>query len=505
MNMGIKRKLLFYITLVIFIFAVSMLVSNYDFDLWARLIAGMGVVEGHQVLKTDFLSYTPTHTWWDHEWGSGVVFYLVLKFLGPYSLILLQALFTVGIFVLISKIVKLKYSVMPYCLFIYVFAVMALNQNFSSPVRCHMFSFLLFTLFIYILELARRNKPKLLILLPFLIIFWNNVHGGVVSGLGLIAMFALGEFLNKKTWKPYIYTLIPSVLFLAINPYGFEYIKFLLTATTMERPDISEWWGIFSKYQMNKQIMFKVFMFSSVAVVIYNVIQNIKNSSLKKWYDEQDKVKWIVLLVTLYLSISHVKLIPFFVISVCCYAYDDIYNFGKTLNIPAFTEKIVYIMILFMSIFSLATKEFTVPLNYAAYPVREVEFIRLNNIKGDVLTNFGLGSYVSYKLYPNNLIYMDGRYEEVYYDEMVPLLKKFFLVNPGWDEVLIKYPPEIMILEKYYPVYDTLKNSERWKLVFEGEVFGVFVLAENALENYEIPTRDINYYKDTLFDTDIKF
>ena len=161
MNMGIKRKLLFYITLVIFIFAVSMLVSNYDFDLWARLIAGMGVVEGHQVLKTDFLSYTPTHTWWDHEWGSGVVFYLVLKFLGPYSLILLQALFTVGIFVLISKIVKLKYSVMPYCLFIYVFAIMALNQNFSSPVRCHMFSFLLFTLFIYILELARRNKPTL--------------------------------------------------------------------------------------------------------------------------------------------------------------------------------------------------------------------------------------------------------------------------------------------------------------------------------------------------------
>ena len=175
-----------------------MLVSNYDFDLWARLIAGMGVIEGHQVLKTDFLSYTPTHTWWDHEWGSGVIFYLVLKFLGPYSLIILQAIFTTCIFVLVSKIVKMKYNVMPYCIFIYVFAIMALNQNFSSPVRCHMFSFLLFTIFIYILELARRGKPKLLILIPFLTILWNNVHGGVVSGLGLIGMFALGEFLNQK-------------------------------------------------------------------------------------------------------------------------------------------------------------------------------------------------------------------------------------------------------------------------------------------------------------------
>ena len=162
-------------------------------------------------------------------------------------------------------------------------------------------------------------------------------------------------------------------------------------------------------------------------------------------------------------------------------------------------------MIIIMSLFSFAAKDYSIPLNYAAYPVREVEFIRINNIKGDILTNFGLGSYVSYKLHPNNLIYMDGRYEEVYYDEMVPLLKKFFLVNPGWDEVLKKYPPEIMILEKYYPVYDALKNSDDWKLVFEGEVFGVFVLAKNAKAQLNFATNDINYYKDTLFDTDIKF
>lgn len=505
MNMGIKRKLLFYFTLVIFILSVSVLVNNYDFDLWARLIAGMGVVEGHQVLKTDFLSYTPTHTWWDHEWGSGVIFYIVLKFLGPYSLILLQALLTCGIFVLISKIVKLKYNIMPYCLFIYIFGIMALNTNFSSPVRCHMFSFLLFTLFIYILELARRGKPKFLILLPLLTIFWNNVHGGVVSGLGLIVMFALGEFLNKKPWKQYVYTLIPSILFLAINPYGFEYIKFLLMATTMKRPEVAEWWGIFSKHQFQHQIMFKIFLFSIVGVEIYTVMQNIKNSTLKKWYDEQDKVKWIILIVTLYLAVSHVKLIPFFVISACCYAYDDIYNLGKKFNIPLFTEKIIYVMVILLSIFSLTAKEYSVPLNYAAYPVREVEFIRINNLKGDILTNFGLGSYVSYKLYPNNLIYMDGRYEEVYYDDMVPLLKKFFLVNQGWDEVLSKYPPEILILEKYYPVFDAIKNSEKWKLVFEGEVFGVFVLSKDAKESYTIPTNNIKYYKDTLFDTDIKF
>lgn len=505
MNMGIKRKLLFYLTLGLFILAVSLLVNNYDFDLWARLIAGMGVIEGHQVLKTDFLSYTPTHTWWDHEWGSGVIFYLVLKYLGPFSLLLLQAVLTFGIFLTITKIVKLRTHMMPYCVFIYIFAIMALNTNFSSPIRCHMFSFLLFTIFIYILELARVGKNKFLILIPFLTVFWNNVHGGVVSGLGLIGMYALGEFLNKKPFKQYLYTLFPSALFLTINPYGFEYIRFLLMATTMERPDISEWWGIFSKYQFNKQILFKIFMLSTLIIELYTIIKKIKRSSLLEWYRNQDKVKWIVLIVTLYLAVSHVKLIPFFVIAVCCFGYEDLYDFGKKLNIPSYTEKIIYSMIIIMSLFSLISKNYTIPLNYSAYPVREVEFIRENNLKGNILSNFGLGSYISYKLYPNNLIYMDGRYEEVYYDDMIPLLKKFFLVNPEWDEVLKKYPPDILIIEKYYPVYDTLKNSYNWSLVFEGEVFGVFVVKTHKKDNYIIPSNDLNYYKDSLFDTDIKF
>ena len=70
------------------------------------------------------------------------------------------------------------------------------------------------------------------------------------------------------------------------------------------------------------------------------------------------------------------------------------------------------------------------------YPVKEVEFIKQNHLNGKILVNFGLGSYVSYKLYPQNLIFMDGRYEEVYYDYMVPMLKNFYLANQNWDEIL---------------------------------------------------------------------
>ena len=100
---------------------------------------------------------------------------------------------------------------------------------------------------------------------------------------------------------------------------------------------------------------------------------------------------------------------------------------------------------------------------------------------------------------------MDGRYEEVYYDEMVPLLDKFYVLKPGWDDVLKKYPPDIMIIEKYYPVYDLLNTLKDWKNVYDAETFAVFVRAKDAKPTYLLPSEDIEYYKNTLFDTDIKF
>lgn len=480
--------MLFYATLFLIILAYSMTSSHFDFDLWARLIAGMGVVDGGHVLTQDFLSYTPVHTWWDHEWGAGVIFYFFLKYFGAYSLIILQALMIFGIFFTASKVIKLRTDKPPYNILFYFFALMAVMQNLNAPIRCHLFSFLFFTIFIYIFEKVRRGSDKLLYLIPVIVLFWNNIHGGVVAGLGIMAMYALGEFLNKKPFKKYLITLAVSCLVLFINPWGFDYIKFLLMANTMKRPHIIEWWGLFSKYYLFKHIIFKIFM---LCVCAAEFIQ-IKKESWQKI----DKVKYIVLLSTLYLAISHVKLLPFFAIASLCFVYEDL---------PQLKDKAVCYALIFISLLTFAIKSFSVPIGIDVYPVKEVEFIKQNNLKGNILTNFGLGSYVSYKLHPNNLIFMDGRYEEVYYDYMVPLLKEFFLAYPNWHQIFDYFPPDVMIIENSYPVYEKLKQGNEWNAVYEGENFGVFLPISKAKKEFKQPTDDTNYYKNTLFDTDIKF
>ena len=501
-----KKALLFYVTLFLLILAFSVTVNHFDYDLWARLIAGMGVIDGGHVLTQDFLSYTPVHTWWDHEWGAGVIFYACLKYFGPFSLIILQALMFFGIFFTASKVVKLRGNSSPYNILFYFFALMAVMTNLNTPIRCHMFSFLLFSIFIYILEKVRKTgSNKLLYIIPFMVILWNNIHGGVVSGLGLLGMYAVGEFLNKKPFAKYLVTLGISLPLLFINPWGWQYIKFLLMANTMPRPHIIEWWGLFSKYFLFKQIPFKIFMLGSVLAEGIFIGKEIKASSLKDWYNKADKVKFIVLLATLYLAISHVKLLPFFAIASLCFVYEDFYKLIENIKLPIWKDRCVYTAILFSSIFTLSIKDISIHVGMEIYPIKEVEFIKINNIQGKLLTDFGYGSYVSYKLYPQNKIYMDGRYEEVYYDYMVPVLKEFFMVYPNWRQVFTYFMPDVMILENTYPIYNTLKNGNEWELIYKGKQFGVFVPKNKVQNSYKKPTDDMEYYKNTLFSTGIKF
>lgn len=500
------KKVLFYLTLFLLIFTICLNSNQFDYDLWARLIAGMGVIDGVQVLKADFLSYTPVHVWYDHEWGSGVIFYAFLKYLGPFSLIILESLLYFGIFAIITRIIKLRSKVEPYSILFYILPVLALEQNFNNPIRCHLFSFFFFTFFIYLLELSRKGKNWGLYLIPLLVVLWNNIHGGVVSGIGLLVMYAFGELLNRKPFKKYIITFIISAPLLIINPWGYDYIKFLLSANTMQRPDIAEWWGLFSKFHFYRQKLFKLFMFGIIGIEFLKLIKiSLLAENIKQWYAKLDKVKIILLASTLYLAIKHVKLLPFFVITGTIFGYEDYFRLIQNIKIPKIRQGIIYTVLILMCMIPIGVKSFSIPVNTKDYPVKEVEFIKINEIKGNLLVNFGLGSYVSYKLYPDNLIFMDGRYEEVYYDFMVPMLKKFYLVNPGWEEVLQKFPPDVMIIEKYYPIYAVLKKSKQWSNVYNGETFGVFVSSDKAKKDYKKPSDDINYYKNTLFDTTIKF
>ena len=490
----------------------------------------MSVVENGQVLMHDFYSYTPTNpVWLDHEWGASVVIYWVTTLAEFFHktkfemLIILQQIliFTITtLCVLCVKIRKPQFST-PYQILYFAIAPYCAGVAFVPTIRCHLFTFVLFALWILILESYRvNNKKYLLFLLPPIMLIWANTHGGCLSGLGILVLYTVGEALNKKDYRPYLITLLVSFLMLFINPYGIDYVKFLLMAGTMDRSLISEWQSPFTMLDTTSRfIVYSVFMLGIFAVQMFFKMADFKN---------YDKTKLLLLLTTAFLALSHAKLIPLFMITSSVFLFDDVFdifsrnNFLKWLNNPE--NKIVYaVIILFASLF-IYIGQYIRFINLDIYPYQAVEFIKQKKLTGNLFTDMTIGSYCAYKLYPQNKIFMDGRYEEVYSSKLLEEIRNFAKQkgdNPM--SVINDYPTDIVLLfsnnksapVKSTPISDKLQKLG-WKLIYKDGWWFILVrpdypyndelyddFAKNKNESFHLDRYE--YYDNNLLDTQITF
>ncbi len=507
-NINLK-KILFFITIFVFSTGFCCIKNLPDNDLWARIIAGGYFTEFHAVLKHDFLSYTPTHEWLDHEWGASVIFYNVFKYFNQPGLIILKGVLTALTLLFCHLTVKLRNkSAGAYNILYYLFMCFCVMNTIGHTIRCLLFTCLFFAVFIYILERARLGRNKSLIFLPLIMIFWGNIHGGCISGLGILLIYALGEFLNGRKWAEYIYAFIICLLMLFINPYGFKYVKFLFYASFMQRTYIFEWLSPFHHMFKFLYLKYKFYLILMFIVQTAYIIRN------KITYKKLDKTKFLIVILTAFLSAVHIRHINFFILTAGTLLYDEFYQMYNSvvsrfkltacLNSSRLKEVIAYSVILLIFIPISGNKKI-LKLSGTNCPVYAVEFVKINNLKGNLFMNFDWGSYASYKLYPNNLIAMDGRYEEVYNPDLLLMIKDFHLVKNDWNKIIKDFKTDVMILEKKYPVYNKILNDKNWSLVFENNIAGVFVPQDKVSEQYLYPEPNPAYYDEKVLDTDISF
>ena len=113
--------IIFYLTLFLFILGHSFILRDLDYDFFARLIVGKTFFQTGDVMKWDFLSYTPTHEFIDHEWGSSLIFYTLQNNFGDIGLLFFKAIMYFLIFFIITQTIKLrtpktKLNFLPFCL-----------------------------------------------------------------------------------------------------------------------------------------------------------------------------------------------------------------------------------------------------------------------------------------------------------------------------------------------------------------------------------------------------
>lgn len=518
--------IIFYVALFLYISTLSLISNVIDYDFWARLIVGKTFFQTGTLLNFDFQSFGPTRQWFDHEWGSSLVFYSILDNFGDTGIFVFKALIIFTTYFILTRIILLRRKHLypsikinpikeaPFNILFFILLIQSTLTIINSTIRCHLFSFLFFVIWLYVLEKSRlEHNNRILWVLPVSIIVWSNMHGGCFTGLGLLALYITGEFLNKKPVKPYIITFILSLAALFINPYGPKYVYFLFHAITLNRPTIAEWQPLFGGLYFDKLWKFK-FWGAGITILSWIILnRKYKNQTadnrkerLINIYKSLDKTKAIVLIVIMLLSLKSIRVMPFFAFCAAAFLYDDIYQ--KVLNkklpniINNLKEIFLCALLLFSFIYTIKTTK--IETIQSEYPYVEAEFLKINNLKGNVLANFHFGSFLAYKLYPNNYIFMDGRYEETYDPDLLKKLKKIFLNKEGWEKELYAQRIDYAIIEKNQgKLAESLNNDKNWKLLLGSNDYLLFARSDIKLDNLKTPSNDFEYYKKHKWDTNI--
>ncbi len=164
----------------------STLHSGLFDDVFWHQATGLWMLDHHQVLTKDTLSYTVLgRTWITPEWGYGVLLAESVRVLGPGAFWLLSA--GVATLAVVCVAVRCRLSGAGW---LWTGVLCALVGGGIEPFledRPQVVSYLLVALLLLVLTGARRRRWLLWLLVPMFAL-WANVHGSFLLGLGILVM-----------------------------------------------------------------------------------------------------------------------------------------------------------------------------------------------------------------------------------------------------------------------------------------------------------------------------
>jgi len=466
--------------LIMFLGLISLILSRMtiamaDPDLWGYLSFGRLFSTTQKFPYQDVFAYTPTRSIWIyHEWLSGIILYYIDHVFGPAGLQFIKYILGLGAAFLIFLTARLRGASITAC----AISLLLISPMFSfsySPVRAQIFTILFFSATLFILEYFRiSGKKSLLFLLPFIMIFWANLHGGFVAGLGMIALYIILSTYGKRKYVFPCFILALSTAVTLINPYGLKYWIYLMDAIAMARPDIGEWqsvlWALNSgEYLSNALYSFFLFAFTMMIII----------------YSKKIKIIDILLIaITSYLAFRHIRHQSFlFVIAGCILpgyfmtAWEKITRRSpeKAARWSKLSEILWPVIFLVFFIFfgfrfftaqPLSLQVFSNAEDHSItnhYPDSAVEYIRQSSLQGNMLTEFDWGEYIIWRLPDKCRIAMDGRYETVYPQNLCTEYFDFYYGKAGWQKFLDAYPHELILLRPESVATALIRSRSEWR------------------------------------------
>lgn len=476
----------------LFLAAIFVLSLNQiaDFDTGYHLKTGEYIIQHLTVPHHDIFSYaTSGARWIAHYWLADVIFYLINLISGFKGLIVFAGLMAAFTYFIVLKTAwdKIGKSIIP----LFVLFVLSYFSLELWVVRPQIFSYFLAALLIFVLEHWRKsNNKKLLYFVPLIFVLWANLHAGVILGIAILGAYAVGLIIKRM--KNRISIVLPLIIFLLscvatlLNPNGYKIITYNFAISSIVKDmGVMEWQSLLSYLTTWQSKVFIALMLISLIIVLWHALRK------KKFFE----IDWTsVALISgffamPFISIRHVGFFPIAAVPLVSSALYDIISKKK---IEIDLKPVIWIfsgaLMVLVIIFGVSRIWNRPVVNESLLPVKAVDFIEENNISGPMFNFQSSGGYLIWRLWPKQLIFMDGR-SEVFSGKPNENLKKVLFTQPGWEDVINQeYKVNYFIMWYREP---TAKIVGDWmlKTMFEMDFKLVYwddvavILVRNSAEN----------------------
>jgi hypothetical protein len=119
------------------------------------------------------------------------------------------------------------------------------------------------------------------------------------------------------------------------------------------------------------------------------------------------------------------------------------------------------------------------------YPAKALRVLQGKSFAKNIFTDDEWGDYLIYRLFPSTRVFVDGRFDlygQAFTEKYLDLINAKY----GWEETLKKYNVETILLRVDTPLAGTLKESRRWRPVYDDGMAIVF-RSESSLARTGLP------------------
>jgi hypothetical protein len=403
--------------------------------------------------------------WVAHEWLTELILYGATQFLGFAGIRLLAATMLCATFYVLFRLTKNLVNGEAKALIITVSFFAALMPYWSP--RPQIFTFFFFSAYLcLLLNYKYLGSSKRFWLLPATMVLWVNLHGAFLVGIALLLMFLAAEWTmhfyaskNNRTVRNDLTRLsvfvVITCLATLINPQFFHIWTYPFQLVSMEvaKGAVSEWQSpnfhlLFYKIHLTLIIgIFLSFIYSRKKPDLTELFVSLFFISAGLVSQRHLPLTSFVLLGFFGAMYGHIQ-IPF-KLSISQKYHSAITHTAKSEVNPFFASFInlgLFFIVVALAGFGVISQEKSEETS-GMIPVGAANYVKENNISGNMFNDYNFGGYLIYKLTPTQKVFIDGR-ADLYGDKFISDYLDIYSGKVGWKEKFEKFSIDYVICDK---------------------------------------------------------